>query len=84
MGDGCLEAHSINEKGELEYDWKKDKRFEAFANGRTSDPNYNKQKSLYYVTARQFVLEHAKNKDGSDFELNMNKPMALPRAYTNK
>ena len=84
MGDGCLEAHSINKNGELEYDWKKDKRFEVFANGRTSDPRYNQQKSLYYITARQFVLEHAKNKDGSDFELNMNKPMALPRAYTNK
>ena len=41
MGDGCLEAHKINEKGELVYDWKKDKRFEAFANGRVNDPKYN-------------------------------------------
>lgn len=22
MGDGCLDAHSINDKGELVYDWK--------------------------------------------------------------
>ena len=52
MGDGCLEAHHINEKGELVYDWKKDKRFEAFANGRVNDPKYNQQRSLYYTVAR--------------------------------
>lgn len=84
MGDGCLEAHSINDKGELEYDWKQDKRFEAFANGRINDPKYNEQKSRYYTIARQFVVEHAKNKDGSEFKLNMTNPMPLPRAYTSK
>lgn len=84
MGDGCLEAHHINEKGELVYDWKKDKRFEAFANGRVNDPKYNQQRSLYYTVARQFVAEHAKNADGTNFQLNMNNPMALPRAYTNR
>lgn len=51
MGDGCLEAHTL-ENGVLKYDWKKDKRFEAFANGRTSDPKYNEQKSLYYAMAQ--------------------------------
>ena len=84
MGDGCLDAHHINEKGELVYDWKKDKRFEAFANDWYNDPRYNEQKTLYYTVARQFVIEHAKNADGTDFELNMSKPMALPRAYTSK
>lgn len=84
MGDGCLEAHSINDKGELVYDWKQDKRFDAFANGRVTDPKYNEQKSRYYTIARQFVIEHAKNKDGSDFTLNMKNPLPLPRAYTNK
>ena len=84
MGDGCLEAHSINDKGELEYDWKQDKRFEAFANGRINDPKYNEQKSRYYTIARQFVVEHAKNKDGSEFKLNMMNPTPLPRAYTSK
>lgn len=89
MGDGCLEAHHINDDGELIYDWKKDKRFEAFANGRVNDPEYNKQKVLYYTVARQFVIEHAKIKDPKtekliDFELNMKEPLPLPRAYTNK
>lgn len=84
MGDGCLEAHSIDSEGRLVYDWKKDKRFEAFANGRVSDPEYAKQRSLYYSVAQQFVNEHTRNADGTLFELNMSKPMALPRAYTNR
>ena len=35
-GDGCWDAHSVV-NGKLVYDWKKDKRFEAYANGRTTD-----------------------------------------------
>lgn len=82
LGDGSWEAHHIGDKGELVYDWKKDKRFEAFANGRKGDPEYNKQKQLYYAVARQFVNEGARNADGSLFRLDMSHPMALPRAYT--
>ena len=55
MGDGCLDAHKINENGELVYDWRLDKRFSKFAanpNLKTSDPEYNKQKSLYYTIAK--------------------------------
>jgi len=37
---------------------------------------------LYYAIAKQFVNEHAKNADGTNFELNMDNPMALPSAYT--
>lgn len=88
MGDGCLEAHKLNENGELVYDWKLDKRFEAFANKRTSDPKYNQQRALYYATAKQFAIEHAKTVDSHgnviDFVLDMSNPMPLPRAYTNK
>lgn len=83
IGDGCFDAHSI-QNGRLIYDWKKDKRFEAFANGKTSDPQYNKQKALYYTIAQQFVKERAKNQDGSLFTLDMNNPMPLPRAYTSR
>ena len=84
MGDGCLGAHRLNENGELIYDWKLDKRFEAFANKKINDPKYNEQKARYYAIAKQFVIEHAKDANGNDFVLNMNEPMALPRAYTNK
>ena len=83
QGDGCLEAHTMV-NGELKYDWKKDKRFEAFANGWTSDPRYNEQRALYYAVAQQFVNEHALDLEGNEFKLNMNNPVALPRAYTNK
>lgn len=85
MGDGCLDAHHINKDGELVYDWKLDERFKAFANNDRSDmKKYNDAKSLYYAVAQQFVNEHTKNADGTMFELNMNNPMPLPRAYTNK
>lgn len=79
LGDGCLDAHSIKD-GKLVYDWKLDKRFEAYANGRTSDLNYNKQKALYNAISQQFIAEHAKNPDGSDFKMGDD----LPRAYTTK
>lgn len=89
MGDGCWDAHFLDKDGRLIYDWKKDKRFEAFANGRTSDPKYNEHKTRYYTIARQFALEHTKYlnpKTGKleEFKVNMNDPIPLPRAYTNK
>lgn len=90
MGDGCLDAHHIDEKGRLVYDWTKDERFSKFAeavkngNINSTNPEVTKQRALYYAIAQQFVNEHARNTDGTLFELNMNKPMALPRAYTNK
>lgn len=86
QGDGCLEAHYMKD-GKLIYDWTKDKRFDKFAANPTlvtSDPEYNKQKSLYYSMAQQFVKEGVKKSDGSDFELDMSDPQPLPRAYTNK
>lgn len=90
MGDGCLEAHHLDSDGRLIYDWTKDKRFSKFAeavkngNPNSTDPEVAKARALYYAVAKQFVNEHARNADGTLFELNMNKPMALPRAYTNK
>jgi hypothetical protein len=56
MHDGCWEAHSINQTtGELEYDWKKDARFKAYANdmegknGKSEE--WYKAKALYYTVA---------------------------------
>ena len=43
----------------------KDKRFLAYSSGNTSDPNYNKQASLYHTIAEQFVAEGTQNPDGS-------------------
>jgi len=42
MGDGCIDAYSV-ENGQLKYDWKKDKRFNLFANGiNKGSTEYNK------------------------------------------
>lgn len=85
MGDQCLEAHSVDSEGRLIYNWELDGRFSAFAKGDKSDiKKYNAQKQLYYAVAKQFVNEHAKNPDGTLFELNMDNRKPLPRAYTNK
>ncbi len=84
LKDGCYKAHKINSKGELEYDWKEDDRFKQFALGNTHHKDYNKQKSLYYAIAKQFVNEGVRYSDGTLFELNMTHPKPLPRAYTNQ
>lgn len=76
-GDGCWEAHSVV-NGKLIYDWKKDSRFSAYANGNTSSPDYKKQEALYYTMAHQLVKEHTRNADGSLFRVGD----ALPKAYT--
>ena len=86
QGEGCLEAHTM-ENGVLKYDWTKDKRFSKFAPNPTlitSDPEYNRQKSLYYTIAGQFVSEGARDSDGNLFKLDMTNPQPLPRAFTNK
>ena len=90
-GDGCFEAHYVNDKGELVYDWTKDKRFDLFAKTEESDVSklskedqqkYQKQKALYIAMARQFMAEHAMNSDGNEFVYNPAAKNALPRAYT--
>jgi hypothetical protein len=84
-GDGCWEAHSIVD-GRLKYDWTKDKRFSVFSKGeagkRENLEEYKKQEGLYWSMAKQMVLEHTKNFDGTDFKLDYEHPMALPKAYT--
>lgn len=76
-GDGCWDAYSAKD-GKLIYDWKLDKRFEAYANGKKSDPEYKKQEGLYYAMAQQLVKEHTKNDNGSLFQIGQ----PLPKAYT--
>lgn len=80
MGDGCWEAHSINENGELVYDFTKDKRFQHFINDETSHPDYLKEKSLYEKMIELFNTEGYRKKDGS--LLSIKDKDALPMAYT--
>lgn len=73
MADGSLDAHSLNkETNKLEYDWKKDKRFEIYARDEKSNPKYLYQKTLYLKNLEEWNSKGANLKEGE----------ALPRAYT--
>lgn len=84
MEDGSWEAHSVNDKNELVYNWKKDKRFAAYANdkdgknGKTEE--WQKAKAMYYTVAQQLVREGVRKKDGTLFKVGDD----LPKAYSNK
>lgn len=75
MEDGCWDAFSIDENGQLKYEWKKDNRFKIFASGDTNNPNYYKQQSLYFSKIREYNQEHPQNP--ITFKDN------LPLAYSN-
>lgn len=77
--DGIWDALEVKD-GQLVYNYKKDKRFEAFANNKTSDPKYKDQQALYYTIAQQFVNEGVTNPDGTKFEIGQ----PLPYAWTNQ
>ena len=55
--DGIYDAFSIKD-GKLDYNWKKDKRFYAYANNLTNDANYLKQRGLYFSTIRTWNSEN--------------------------
>lgn len=91
--DGCWDAHSLSEEGLLQYDWTKDQRFDLFAKYKnnpqglsgTQLEKYNQQKGLYVTMAQQFMKENATvgtGKNKHKFQLDINNPMPLPRAYT--
>lgn len=61
MQDGCFDAWYI-ENDELKYNWKKDKRFEIYAKGDKSNPEYSKQKALYIMKIQEWNQEHPENK----------------------
>lgn len=78
MADGSWEAHSLDKDGILKYDWKKDKRFEAYANNRTDDPDYLYQKSLYMNYIREFNRIGYKKDNGDIYKEGDDLPMAYP------
>ena len=85
--DGSYDAHYVDSDGNLKYDWKKDKRFEAYANNDTSNmAKYNKAKGLYFTVGRQLIQEGATNEDGTKFVFSTddNNPTPLPKAYSNR
>ena len=77
--DGVWDALEVVD-GKLVYNWKKDKRFAAYANNKTEDPEYNNQRALYYTISNQFITENVLNPDGTLFKIGD----PLPYAYTNQ
>ena len=80
--DGCYDAYTLTEDNRLQYDWKKDKRFNLLAKGPAgasiNQEEYNKQKSLYYSLIRAFNLEGYRKSNGEQ----LNYTDDLPDAYT--
>lgn len=75
MGDGCYEASmEIGPDGKLAYNFKKDKRYQAYINGDKNNPDYAYQKALYLENLKQFNREGYNLQEGDD----------LPLAYTNR
>lgn len=83
--DGIWDALEVKD-GKLVYNFKEDKRFQALTQGKTSDPDYNNQKALYYAIAQQFVTEGVSYQDGKMFQIpkDLNNPAPLPYAWTNQ
>ena len=66
--DGTWDAFDIVD-GELVYDWKKDKRFSVLASGDTNNPEYYKQKGLYYNVIRNYNRDHPSDTISMDDDL---------------
>lgn len=86
LEDGTWDAYDVKDH-KLVYNFKKDKRFSELAKGpREASSNkelYDKQYGYWLALAQQFVVEGAKNPDGTDFKIDKNHP-TLPEAYTNQ
>lgn len=58
MHDGVWDALSLDENGNLKYDWTKDKRFKALKEAPQGSPEYKKAKSLYFSRLKEYNEEH--------------------------
>ena len=59
--DGVWDAFSLNNNGQLIYDWTKDKRFSALKTASKDSEEYNKALSLYYSRIKEYNEEHPNN-----------------------
>ena len=76
--DGVWDAMDIDEYGEIQYNWRKDKRFSIYASGDESNPEYLKQKGAYFSAILEYNREHPESAiDPRSPEAN------LPNPYTN-
>lgn len=84
INEGSLDAHSIDENGNLVYDSSKDARYRAYLmNDRSDMKAYSKAKAYYIAAAKQFEKEGVLDANGNPFKYDPSKLQNLPRAYTN-
>lgn len=76
MHDGVWDAFSLDENGNLKYDWTKDARFKAFKYGVVGSDEYKKAKSLYFSRIREYNQEHP--------EAPLEMTDALPEPYSKR
>ena len=81
--DGVWDALSIDENGDLQYNWERDERFKYYAEHRKKPPlndkKFLKQKGAYLSCILAYNREH------SDNPLNIQDPdVALPSPYTSE
>ena len=80
MGDGCWEAHSLDENGFIKYDFTKDARFSVYLSGDTKHKDYISQKSNYLARIAELNRLGITKEDGTKYEEGDALPMAyLPR-----
>ena len=80
MGDGCWEAHSLDENGFVKYDFTKDSRFSVYLSGDTKNKEYIAQKSNYLARIAALNEQGITKEDGSQYKEGDALPMAyLPR-----
>lgn len=78
MGDGCWEAHSLDENGNLKYDMSKDERFKIYLSGDTSNEQYLYQKALYDAYLEEWNRIGYTKEDGTPLQANDPLPQAYP------
>ena len=81
MGDGCWDAYTLDENGDLKYNWKADKRFAAYAKGDTSSKDYLAQKTLYERHIEELNKIGYKYVDANGESRNYEIGDDLPEAY---
>lgn len=79
--DGSVKAYTLDENGNVKYDWKKDKRFELLVKKDKKNPKYNDQLSTFMSLAREL------NNEFPEYNIKFDDPdnlPDLPDGYTTK
>ena len=71
----------MDENEQIQYDVKKDKRFEVYFSGDTSNPKYDEQRTLFLKNIEEWNAQGYRKDDGSFLT---EEDQFLPQPYTNR